>query len=438
MTDDRQPPQDLAAEQIVLGAMMLSTRAVADASEIVRDADFYRPAHATIFRAILALDERSEPTDPVAVAAELERTGDLVRLGGPAYLLDCLHAVPVAAGVAFYAERVADKATMRRLVEAGTRVVQLGYHGEDGADPAELVERSRACLDELAAAARRGSAVREIEDLAAAALERYRSPAPPALSTGWPELDSILNGGLRPGTLTVVGARTGVGKSVIGANVATNVARRGAGALIVSLEMPDAELTDRILANVGGVNLTGITAARLSDAEWQRLEWANGRLRGWPLGIVDEPHLGLVGIRSHARDRIRTARGLALLVVDYLQLVAPADPRQTEQEQVSRNSRGLKLLAKELDIPVVALAQINRGPEMRADNRPRLSDLRSSGAIEQDADVVWLLYRDASPDKEHEIEVHVAKNRHGRTGTAHLSWAPHYSRAGAMTHLEAV
>jgi replicative DNA helicase len=433
-----QPPQDLAAEQSVLGGMMLSRDAIADVVEaLAGPGDFYKPAHQSVYEVILELFGRGDPADAVTVAAELHRRGDLGRLGGAPYLHSLIAAVPTASNADYYAELVADKAILRRLVQAGTRITQLGYHGNETGDVADVVERARASLDEVALVARGGTRAAEIDDLAAAALTRYANPAPAGVPTGCPDLDGILGGGLRPGTLTVIGARPATGKTVVGMCLALNAAQRGHGALFVSLEMTEAELTDRVLANLGSIRLGHLITHKLSDRDWEAVQSAVDRLHGMPLAIVDNPHMGLVGIRSLARDRLRTPRGLGLLVVDYLSLMLPADPKAPRHEQVAAMSRGLKLLAKELHVPVVALHQLNRNPEGRQDRRPSMSDLRESGAVEQDADNVWLLHRPEPGDpREGEIDFIIAKNRQGATGVVTQLWAPQYARVSSFARTE--
>lgn len=427
-TADTPPPADIDAERAVIGACLTTPRALDSCAEIVTVDDFYRPAHADLFAAMLAMREAGREVDPLTVADHL---GDqIVRLGGAPYLLDCTAAVPTAANAAYYAEIVADAATRRRLSDAALRINQLAHHGlGPGIEVADLVERSRATLDAVAAGARGDVETIGLADLVDDALDRYESPQPPSLSTGWAALDDALAGGLRPGTLTIIGARPNVGKTILGANLATNAASAGHGVILFSLEMPRAELTDRIIASVADVRLHNITTRTLSPVDWSRVRTAATRLRSWPLHINDHPNLGLTGIRSLARDRLRTARGLGLIVIDYVGLIRPADPRVPRQEQVAAFSRGLKLLAKELDVPVVALAQVNREAARSETQRPQLHQLRESGAIEADADAVWLLHRPTELARAGEIDVGIAKNRHAALTTVTLLWEPHHARA---------
>lgn len=423
------PPWDELAEQAVLGSMLLSARAVAEATEVVSPEDFYRPTHRTIFEAILATLEVGQPIDQVTILAYLERQGQLKRVGGGPYLHTVIERVPTASNVTYYAGIVAEQATLRRLIEAGTRIVQLGYATE-GREADEAVERARAELDKLVVNRNSGDTV-ELADLLPAAVADLGRPVPPGFPTGFRDLDKVLGGGLHPGTVTIVGARPGVGKSILCLQIAVNIAQAGHGALMHSLEMSRSELMGRFFAAEAGVELTNLHEHRLSEDDWRRVYEVQERAAGWPLAVSDAPRIGITGIGSRARDRARTSRGLSVLVVDYLQLVTPPDVRAPREQQVAGISRGLKLLARELDVPVVAAAQVNRGSEARSDKRPTLVDLRESGAIEADADTVILLYE--NPEQAGELELIVAKNRHGPKSTVTVAWAPHYARARSLS-----
>lgn len=422
------PPHDEFAEVSVLGSMLLSAKAITDVAEALAPEDFYVPKHQWIYEAATHVRQAGDPVDAVTLADELGRRGQLDRVGGAPYLLTLVQRVPVASNAAYYASIVAARATLRRLIEAGTRVVQLGYAGADGADVDEVVERARAELDKLTGNATVGDTF-ELGNMIPDHLDALREAKKPGFETGFIDLDKILNGGLHPGNFVVIGARPGVGKSLLGLRFAAHVAAAGHGALMVSLEMSRAELMNRFFAAEAKVELTALNAHRLSDDDWTRLSKAAEESREWPLAVTDAPRIGVTGIMSRARDRSRTARGLALVVVDYLQLVQPPDARATREQQVAAISRSLKLMSRELMVPVVVAAQLNRGSEQRAERRPVLSDLRESGQIEADADTVLLLHDDAELAKSGQIEVIVAKNRHGPKGTIQLTWAPYYATA---------
>jgi replicative DNA helicase len=428
-SDELLPPSDMHAERAVLGACLANARALDEAADAVRADDFYRPAHGELFGAMLAMRNEGKAVDVTTFAAFLGNR--ITRLGGHTYLLDLYGSVATSSNVGYYAEIVTDLAIRRRLIEAGQRTMQLGYLDTD--DPIGAVERARMVLDEVAQNARRGSEVTSLATLARDAVDRYGTSSSAALATGWSDLDAWLSGGLRPGTVTIVGARTGVGKTLVATNVAAYVALSGHSVGFMSLEMTKEELYDRFVSNLTGVPLDNLTRHDLSASAWAEVSDAARRLASVPLSVVDNPYVGLAEIRSHARDLARSPAGLSLLVVDYLGLVRPADTRPDRREQVDALSRGMKLLAKELRVPVLLLHQLNRGPEHRSDKTPMLSDLRESGAIEQDADVVWLLHRDATnPERMFDLDVHVAKNRQGPTGTITLTWQPQVARITGM------
>lgn len=422
MTDKVMPPTNIGAEQALLGACLIRPVAVDEVADIVAAEDFYRTAHSLIFTAILAVRDGGTAVDPVSVLAELERTGALVQAGGGPYLHTLMETVPTAINAAYYAETVAAIAVRRRLLEAGQRAIQLA---DTPGDIGEILERARSAFDGVAEQVRTGGDASVIGDLAESALLRYATPATAGLSTPWADLTAQFNGGLRPGTLTVVGARPGQGKSIFGSNLCVHTAQHGLGALFISLEMPEAEVTDRAVSSLSAVTYSRILRHDLEDDHWGRVQVAVDKLSGIPLRIVDKPYLTLTAIRSLARNAAKTIEGLALLVVDYIQLMAPADSRVPREQQVAAMSRGLKLLAKELMVPVVALAQLNRAGAGRADKTPTLTDLRESGQLEADADHVLLLHLPDEEARMGELDVYVAKNRGGPTGKTTLMWAPH-------------
>ena len=435
MTDDQQqPPQDVAAERALLGAMLHSRDAIGDVIGLLAGGEFYRPHHEAIYAAIVAVHHGGDVPDPVTVSAELQKRGELKRVGGDIYLFELLAGVSYAANAEHYAELILKAATLRRVNEAGQYLQQLALSGGGSQDIDEMVDRARARVDAVTAGYRdrfhdEGA---DADELAAAALERYAQPVAPGLPSGWHDLDDMLTGGLKAGNFCVVGARPAVGKSLMGINWATHVARAGTGALFASLEMHRDEVMDRILADLATVELDHLARHQLTPEDWSRVEeWAQ-KLRGVPLRIEDTPHLSLARLRSLARDRTRKPGGLGLVVADYLQLMRPTDSKAHREQQVAELSRGLKLLAKELDVPVVAMAQLNRQVEHRTERRPTLSDLRESGSLEQDADVVLLLWDD--PEQIGQRQVVVAKNRQGRIGDVTLGWQPHYARMRSLAH----
>jgi replicative DNA helicase len=382
---DRTPPQDIAAEQSVLGAMLLSKDAIADVVEVVRGHDFYRPAHETIYDTIIDLYGRGEPADAITVAAELTRLGELGRVGGAPYLHTLTASVPTAANAEYYAQIVRERAILRRLVEVGTRIVQMGY-GSDG-DVDDIVDRAQA--EVYAVTDRRTSedyaALAEIMESALDEIEAIgsRGGAMVGVPTGFEDLDRLTNG-LHPGQLIIVAARPGLGKSTLGLDFARAAAiRNHLTSVIFSLEMTRTEITMRLLSAEARVALHHMRTGQMSDDDWNRIARRTGEVSNAPLFIDDSPNMSMMEIRAKAR-RLKQRHDLRLLVVDYLQLMQSAKRVESRQVEVAEFSRSLKLLAKELEIPVVALSQLNRSPEQRADKKPLLSDLRESGCLTED------------------------------------------------------
>ncbi|HXY64049.1 MAG TPA: replicative DNA helicase [Mycobacterium sp.] len=580
----RQPPQDLAAEQSVLGGMLLSKDAIADVLEKLRPGDFYRPAHQNVYDAILDLYGRGEPADAVTVAAELDRRGLLRRVGGAPYLHTLISMVPTAANAGYYAEIVAEKALLRRLVEVGTRVVQYGYAGAEGADVAEVVDRAQAEIYDVTDR-RLSEDFVALEDLLQPTMDEIDAIASNGglargVPTGFAELDEVTNG-LHPGQMIIVAARPGVGKALaldtplptptgwttmgavsvsdelLGADgrptrvvAATEVMlgrpcyevefsdgtvivadgehqwptgygirttgqlrsgldsiaaagsigryrnRPGAATLmapvlqvdavrtvrcvpvrcvqvdnaahlylagrgmipthnstlgldfmrscsiknrmasvIFSLEMSKSEIVMRLLSAEAKIKLTDMRSGRMSDDDWTRLARRMSEISEAPLYIDDSPNLTMMEIRAKAR-RLRQRADLRLIVVDYLQLMTSGKKFESRQVEVSEFSRNLKLLAKELEVPVIAISQLNRGPEQRTDKKPMLADLRESGSLEQDSDVVILLHRPDAFERDDprggEADLILAKHRNGPTKTVTVAHQLHLSRFANM------
>jgi replicative DNA helicase len=430
---DRTPPQDIAAEQAVLGGMLLSKDAIADVVEVLRGHDFYRPAHETIYEAILDLYGRGEPADPLTVADQLQKNNELGRVGGAPYLHTLVNYVPTAANAGFYADIVRERAILRRLVEAGTRIVQMGYNGDGEADDivdaaqAEVysVTERRASEDYLPLSEVMEGTLDEIEAIGSRGGQMVGVP------TGFVDLDALTNG-LHPGQMIVIAARPAVGKSTIGLDLARAAAiRHQLTAVIFSLEMSRNEITMRLLSAEARVPLHHMRAGQMTDDDWNRIARRTGEVSSAPLFIDDSPNMTMMEIRAKCR-RLKQRHDLKLVIVDYLQLMSSGKRVESRQQEVAEFSRALKLLAKELEVPVVAISQLNRGPEQRQDKKPLLSDLRESGSIEQDADMVILLHREDAYEKESpragEADFIVAKHRNGPTATITVAFQGHYSR----------
>ncbi|WP_442972727.1 replicative DNA helicase [Rhodococcus sp. G-MC3] len=431
----RQPPQDMAAEQSVLGGMLLSKDAIADVLEVLRPGDFYRPAHQSIYDAILDLYSRGEPADPVTVSAELDRRGDLKRIGGPPYLITLTQTVPTAANAGYYAEIVAEKSILRRLVQAGTRIVQFGYAGADGQDVAEVVDRAQAEVYEVTER-RTSEDFLPLEELLQPTMDEIDSIASRGgislgVPTGFAELDEITNG-LHPGQMIIVAARPGVGKSTLSMDFMRSCSiKHGMPSVIFSLEMSRTEIVMRLLSAEAKIKLGDMRSGKMTDDDWTRLARRMSEISEAPLFVDDSPNLTMMEIRAKAR-RLKQRNGLKLIVVDYLQLMSSGKKVESRQQEVSDFSRQLKLLAKELECPVVAVCQLNRGPEQRTDKKPMVSDLRESGSLEQDADMVILLHRPDAIERDDprggEADLILGKHRNGPTATITVAHQLHLSR----------
>jgi replicative DNA helicase len=430
---ERTPPQDVPAEQCVLGGMMLSTEAIAEVLEALRGPDFYRPAHQLIYDVVLDLYGRGEPADAITVSAELTKRGEIGRVGGAPYLHTLISSVPTAANAGYYARIVRDRAILRRLVEAGTRITQMGYQGDGEVDSivdaaqAEIfsVTERRAAEDYLPLAEIMEGTLDEIESIG------NSGGGITGVPTGFVNLDELTNG-LQGGQMVIVAARPAVGKSTLALDFARSAAiRHSRTAVIFSLEMGRNEIVMRLLSAEARVSLQNIRSGTLSDQDWTKLARRMGEVSSAPLFIDDSPNLTMMEIRAKAR-RLKQRHDLRLVIVDYLQLMSSGKKVESRQQEVSEFSRSLKLLAKELSVPVVALSQLNRGPEQRTDKKPLLSDLRESGSLEQDADIVVLLHREDMHEPESpragEADLIVAKHRNGPCATVTVAFQGHYSR----------
>ncbi|MEV5070248.1 replicative DNA helicase [Microbacterium sp. LMI12-1-1.1] len=430
---ERTPPHDLLAEQSALGGMLLSKDAVADVIETLRGADFYVPKHELIFEAILTLYSHGEPTDVVAVTDELIKTGELQRAGGADYLHTLTSIVPTAANAGYYASIVSERALLRRLVDAGTRIVQMGYSGQGEAldlvnnAQAEIysVTGAEAAEDYVPLTIAVDAAVEEIE------AARGRDGQMTGIPTGFSGLDALTNG-LHPGQMIIIAARPAMGKSTLALDFARSAAvKHDMPTIFFSLEMGRSEIAMRLLSAEGAIPLQSMRKGTLDSRDWTTVAATRGRINDAPLYIDDSPNMTLVEIRAKCR-RLKQRAGLKLVVIDYLQLMTSGKRVESRQQEVSEFSRALKLLAKELGVPVIALSQLNRGAEQRADKKPALSDLRESGSIEQDADMVVLLHREAAYEKDSpragEADLIVAKHRNGPTDTITVAFQGHFSR----------
>jgi replicative DNA helicase len=434
----RRTPWSPEAEQAVLGAMLLDQDAALKAVQLLEDTSFYREAHRRIFRAMLQLLDRGDVLDPLVLRAELDRRGDLEAAGGMDYLAELLDTVPTAANIEFHARIVRDKALLRRLIDVGTQLVQSAYEGRH--DVSTLLDEAEQKVFEVSNARGTQEVVR-IKELMWQAMERIEArdrgdESVRGVPSGFADLDSKTNGFQRS-DLIIVAARPSMGKTSFCLNIAANAALEGKTPVaIFSLEMSKDQLVERLLSAEAFVDLHRLRSGGLRSEDYPKLSRAAGLLGTAPIWIDDTPALTLLEMRSKAR-RLKAEHDVGLIVVDYLQLIRGGGRAESRQEEISYISRSLKALARELQTPVVALSQLSRAPEQRGgDRRPMLSDLRDSGAIEQDADLVIFIYRpemyaqhvEKSDIEEGVAEIHVAKHRNGPTGTLRLAFLKQYTR----------
>lgn len=423
----RIPPNDTAAEAALIGAMLISRDAIDVAAEICTAEDFYRPAHGHIFDAVVGLHAAGEPADVITIGARLQQLGLMDAIGGPATLTDLQANTPTTGNADRYAALVHRCAVLRRLIGVAGEIAEIGY--DPDADDALALDEAEHLLFSIADNGRRRSAnhlgtglLEWLDELAA----RQETGEVSGVPSGLHDLDEMLLG-FQPGQLITIAGRPGMGKSQVGVALTSNAGHTGRAALLVSVEMSEAELHSRYMASEARIRLQDIRGARVSPRDWERLGSAVAALADVPIWIDDNPSANLMTIRASARRVAGRAGRLDLIVVDYTQLVESLAKHDKREAAVAEVSRGLKKLAGEMRVPVVALAQLNRGVETRMDKRPMLSDLRESGAIENDSDVVIFLYRDEyyrsdSPDKGI-LELIVAKQRNGPTGTAKVAYA---------------
>ena len=435
--DPRVAPNNMEAEQSTLGGMLLSQEAVADVLEVVSGVDFYAPKHELIFNAVVTLFGRGEPTDVIAVTDHLNKEGNLLKAGGADYLHSLTSFVPTAANASYYGKIVADKAILRRLIDAGTRIAQSGYESQGEVE--DLVNQAQSEIFQVATQSTKEDyvglsesidvAIRDIE------MAQNRGGELTGISTGFSNLDAYTHG-LHPGQLIIVAARPSVGKSTFALDMARNAAiKQNKPTIFFSLEMGRSEIAMRMLSAQSGIYLQSMRKGTLSEGDWAKLAGVRGQINDAPLFIDDSPNMSLVEIRAKCR-RLAQQVDLKMVVIDYIQLMSSGKKVESRQQEVSEFSRALKLLAKELNIPVVALSQLNRQAEQSKDKRPELSHLRESGSLEQDADVVVLLHREGIFERDHpkagEADLILAKQRNGPTGTVTVAFQGQYSRFANM------
>ncbi|MFJ8237501.1 replicative DNA helicase [Ureibacillus sp. NPDC094379] len=431
---DRVPPHNHEAEQSVIGAIFLEPQALITASEILIPEDFYRIAHQKIFETMLSLSDQGQPIDVVTVTEELSAKKELEDVGGLSYLTELANAVPTAANIAHYAKIVEEKALLRRLIRVATKIAEDGYTREDEVET--LLAEAEKKVMEVANRKNAGD-FKHVKDVLVQTYDNIeqlqsRQGDVTGIPTGFRDLDRM-TAGFQRNDLIIVAARPSVGKTAFALNIAQNVAIKAReNVAIFSLEMGAEQLVMRLLCAEGNIDAQALRTGALTTEDWSKLTMAMGSLSNSGIYIDDTPGVRVNEIRAKCR-RLAQENGLGMILIDYLQLIQGSGKSgENRQQEVSEISRSLKALARELKVPVIALSQLSRGVEQRQDKRPMMSDIRESGSIEQDADIVAFLYRDDYYDKESEnknmIEIIIAKQRNGPTGTVTLAFKKEFNK----------
>lgn len=441
------PPQDIEAEQAVLGAIFLDADSIIDAMEIIEPQDFYRRSHQIIFQAMIQLNDRNESIDLITLKAEIEKSNSLEDIGGLTYLTELSQASPSAASITYYAKIVDDKATLRNLIQTASRIVTKGFEQDE--DVQSIVDQAEKSILEVSEK-RNSNGFQSIADVLNRTIENIDQLAQnneeiTGLPTGYAALDKM-TAGLQKEELIILAARPAVGKTAFALNIAQNVGTKtDRSVAIFSLEMGAESLVNRMLCAEGSIEASHLRTGQLSEEEWRNLIVAMGSLSNASIYIDDTPGIKISEIRARCRKLAQEKGNLGLILIDYLQLIEGTG-RENRQQEVSEISRQLKKLAKELKVPVIALSQLSRGVEQRQDKRPVLSDIRESGSIEQDADIVAFLYRDdyyqregdeedggEEPQNNNVIEVIIEKNRSGARGTVELLFIKEYNKFSSLS-----
>ena len=441
------PPQDIEAEQAVLGAIFLDADSIIDAMEIIEPQDFYRRSHQIIFQAMIQLNDRNESIDLITLKAEIEKSNSLEDIGGLTYLTELSQASPSAASIAYYAKIVDDKATLRNLIQTASRIVTKGFEQDE--DVQSIVDQAEKSILEVSEK-RNSNGFQSIADVLNRTIENIDQLAQnneeiTGLPTGYAALDKM-TAGLQKEELIILAARPAVGKTAFALNIAQNVGTKtDRSVAIFSLEMGAESLVNRMLCAEGSIEASHLRTGQLSEEEGRNLIVAMGSLSNASIYIDDTPGIKISEIRARCRKLAQEKGNLGLILIDYLQLIEGTG-RENRQQEVSEISRQLKKLAKELKVPVIALSQLSRGVEQRQDKRPVLSDIRESGSIEQDADIVAFLYRDdyyqregdeedggEEPQNNNVIEVIIEKNRSGARGTVELLFIKEYNKFSSLS-----
>ena len=439
--EQRTPPHNIEAEQAIIGAIFLEPDAMSSTSEFLQPHDFYRASHQRIYQVMIQLSDRGEPIDLVTVSTALADAKLLEEIGGVSYLTELANAVPTAANITYYAKIVEEKALLRRLISTATNIVTESFNKEDEVE--EVISNAEKNILEVSNRQNAGSfkAIKDVLIDVYDNIEKLHQEGgeTTGIATGFRDLDHITSG-FQPNDLIIIAARPSVGKTAFALNVAQNVATKtDENVAIFSLEMGADQLVSRMLCAEGNIDSQRLRTGRLEADDWGKLTMAMGSLSNAGIYIDDSAGIRVGEIRSKCR-RLKQEHGLSMIVIDYLQLIQGSGTSSSEnrQQEVSEISRSLKALARELEVPVIALSQLSRGVESRQDKRPMLSDLRESGSIEQDADIVGFLYRDDYYDKESDkqniIEIIISKQRNGPIGTVELAFVKEYNKFVDLDH----
>ena len=429
------PPHDIKAEQAVLGSMLLDKDAVIESLEVLKDYDFYREDNKAIFQAITSLYSKAEPVDLITVKKELTENGNFERVGGMEYLASLPGKVPTTANVDKYIKIVEEQSLRRRLIQTSNELIALGY--DDTENTEQIVDLAEKRVMELTQDSS-NKGYNSIKDILVSTLDEleklYNQKGKiSGITTGFVGIDRMTSG-LHNSDLIILAARPAMGKSAFAINIATNAAKSGVPVIIFNLEMNKEQVVNRILASEALIDSNKLRTGQLDDGDWMKVASTSGILADTPIYVDDTPGISIMEIRTKCR-KLKMEKNIGLVVIDYLQLISPSSGKKnaSREQEISEISRSLKILAKELNVPVIALSQLSRSAEKRNDEkRPMLSDLRESGAIEQDADIVMFIYRDDYYNKESEsqniAEIIFAKHRGGSTGTVKLRWLPNYTK----------
>lgn len=431
----RIPPHSVESEQSILGSILLDKDAIITVTETIKPDDFYKEAHKIIYECMITLSNKGEPIDLITLTEELRKQGHLNDIGGISYITSLSTIVPTTSNVKYYADIVKEKSVLRKLIKASNEIINLGYSGATKIE--DVLEQAEKSIFDIL----QEKTSDDFKSINLVLMDAYdmieklytNKSDVTGITTGFKDLNKKING-LQRTDLILIAARPAMGKTAFSLNLVQNAALKGdASVAVFSLEMSKEQLVQRMLSSQSSVELKKIKTGTLNDNDWPRIIDAMAVLSDAKIHIDDTPGIKISELRSKCR-KLKIEKGLDLVLIDYLQLMEGEGNNESRQQEISKISRSLKILAKELNCPVVALSQLSRAPEQRADHRPMLSDLRESGAIEQDADIVMFLYRDeyyhADSESKNIGEVIIAKNRHGETGSVELVWLGEVQRFG--------